>query len=304
MWDSQTTSAEVQGSRDESHKMVKTMLGFIPEDSAINYFHPTARLISYLFMSFLPLVFQTPELQLLLIAISIGIYAWAGIPAKNLKTYSPMMVLIFLFIGIEYVFFPAKAAGETPFMLGTVAIYRSSLLRGLLVYTRVIALLFASIVYFSTNRERDILVALRTLHVPFAVSYFFGLVLRSAGTFIEDYHIVREAERARGLDMSTAPFLTKVTHFPMYMIPLFTLAIRRSEDISMGLYAKGTVLIQKDKSKKRPDFIRTFYHSKPADYVLIATIAAIFMVCWIMSARYGAFSLSSSIFNPLFGSVI
>jgi energy-coupling factor transporter transmembrane protein EcfT len=304
MWDSEAVGTGVKSRRAASHKMVKTMLGFIPEDSPISYFHPTARLISYLFMSFLPLVFQTPELQLLLIAISIATYAWAGIPAKNLKTYSPMMVLIFLFIGIEYVFFPATGAGETPIMVGAVALYLSSLLRGLLVYTRVIALLFASIVYFSTNRERDILVALRTLHVPFAVSYFFGLVLRSAGTFIEDYHIVREAEKARGLDMSTAPFFTKVTHFPMYMIPLFTLAIRRSEDISMGLYAKGTVLIQKDKSKKRPDFIRTFYHSKPADYLLTAAITAIFVICWIMSIYYGAFSLSSSIFNPLFGSII
>lgn len=288
----------------DAPKLVKTVLGFVPAESRIYYFHPTTRLIIYVFMSFLPLVFQTPELQILLIAISVGLYVWAGVPAKNLKMYAKMMILIFFFIGITYTFFPSKAVGEVAVMVGPVAVYPSSLLRGLLIYTRVLALLFATIVYFSTNRERDILVAFRTLHVPFVVSYFIGLVLRSAGTFIEDYHIVREAEKARGLDMSTAPFLTRITHFPMYMIPLFTLAIRRSEDISLGLYAKGTVLLSKNRAKRRPDYARTFYRAKPADYLLVAALAVVFVTCFVANSQLGAFALGSSVFNPLFGGVL
>ena len=282
--------------------MAKTVMGFVPAESPIYVLHPATRLCIYLFMSFLPLLFEAPELEIALVLVSIAMYIGSGVPAKNLKMYAPMMVLVFCFIGLSYTLFPTKVAGDVPVALGPLMIYRGSLLRGFLVYTRVVALLFATIVYFSTNRERDILVALRTMHVPFVVSYFIGLVLRSAGTFLDDYRVVKEAEKARGLDMATAPFLTKVTHFPMYMVPLFTLAIRRSEDISVGLYAKGTVLFQKDKTTKRPDYMRTLYTSGPVDYILVAALVLVFAACAVASAR-GAFSLQSSVFTTLVGGV-
>lgn len=287
----------------KSKKMCKTVLGFVPAESPVYAFHPTTRLIYYLFMSFLPLVFQTPELELLLVAVSMGLYLWSGVPLKNLKLYGRMMILILCFISFSYIAFPTVTPGEVPIAIGPLLVYRSSLLRGLLIYTRIIALLFATIVYFSTNRERDILVAFRCLHIPFVVSYFIGLVLRSAGTFLDDYKIVKEAEKARGLDMAEAPFLTKVTHFPMYMIPLFTLAIRRSEDISVGLYAKGTVLLPKNK-EKRPDYMRTFYKCRPMDVVAVVFIAAVYVICSYLSAANGAFALSTSVLNAAFGGVI
>lgn len=289
-------------------KMYKTLLGFVPAKSPIYALHPATRLVIYLFMSFLPLFFQMPELQLLLIACSVALYVWCGVPARNLRMYAPMLVLVFLFINFSYIAFPAKMPGEVPLVLGPLTFWRSSLLRGFLVYTRVVALLFATIVYFSTNRERDILVAFRTLHVPFVVSYFLGLVLRSAGTFIDDYGVVKEAEKARGLDMSNAPLLTKVTHFPMYMVPLFTLAIRRSEDISVGLYAKGTTIMAKTDPKlgraRRPDYVRTFYKAHVADFVCVGLVLATFAAVAASSFALGAFALRGSAFNALMGGVI
>lgn len=293
----------VNGQKPKSKRMCKTVLGFVPAESPIYAFHPTTRLVYYLFMSFLPLVFQTPELELLLVTFSVGLYIWSGVPLKNLRLYARMMILILFFISFSYIAFPSVSPGEVPIALGPLEVYRSSLLRGLLIYTRILALLFATILYFSTNRERDVLVAFRCLHIPFVVSYFIGLVLRSAGTFLDDYKIVKEAEKARGLDMAEAPFLTRVTHFPMYMIPLFTLAIRRSEDISVGLYAKGTVLLTKNK-EKRPDYMRTFYKCRPMDVIAVALIAGIYVVCAYLSTTAGAFALSRSVLNVAFGGVL
>ncbi len=295
-------SAPAPAAAKPRRRMTKTVMGFVPAESPIYSLHPATRLCIYLFMSFLPLLFEAPEYEIALALVSVAMYTGSGVPVSNLKIYAPMMGLVFCFIGLSYTFFPTKVAGDIPVMLGPVAIYRASLLRGFLVYTRVVALLFATIVYFSTNRERDILVALRSLHVPFVVSYFIGLVLRSAGTFLDDYHVVKEAEKARGLDMSTAPFLTKVTHFPMYMVPLFTLAIRRSDDISVGLYAKGTVLVQKDKNAKRPDYMRTLYSAGAKDYALVAFMAVVFVACAVASA-YGVFDLSTSVFVGFSGGV-
>ena len=289
--------------RREVPRMCKTVLGFVPTQSPVYAFHPTTRLVYYLFMSILPLVFQTPELELLLMGVSLGLYLWSGVPLKNLSVYVRMMVLVLCFISFSYIAFPSVAAGEVPLAIGPLHVFRSSLLRGLLIYTRVLALLFATIVYFSTNRERDVLVSFRCLHVPFVVSYFIGLVLRSAGTFLDDYAVVKEAEKARGLDMATAPFLTRVTHFPMYMIPLFTLAIRRSEDISVGLYAKGTVLLRKD-GQKRPDYIRTLYRCRPWDVVAVSLMASIVFACAYLSLASGAFALSSSVVNAALGGVV
>lgn len=57
--------------------------------------------------------------------------------------------------------------------------------------------------------------------------------------FMEDIKIIREAERARGLDETALSLADRAKLYAMYLMPLFTLAIRRTDEISNALYARG-----------------------------------------------------------------
>lgn len=284
--------------------MRKTVLGYVPVQSPIYALHPVSRIIIYLVMSFVPLLIQMPEINLLLLLGTLCLFKFSRIDMKQLKIYVPMMILVACFITFSYTVFPTKMSGEVPITFLGIHLYRFSIMWGVMVYVRIITLLLASIFFFSTNRERDILVGLRCFHVPFAVSYFLGLTLRSAGMFLEDYGIVKEAEKARGLDMENEKFLTKVSHFPMYMIPLFTLAIRRSEDISIGLYAKGTEIKGTYKGMKRPDYLRSKFQKSWLDYVVSAFFIMIFAGTLFLKISIHAFALKNSVMNVWFGHIL
>lgn len=284
--------------------MRKTVLGYVPMKSPIYALHPVTRIILYLVMSFVPLLIQMPEANLFLLLATICLFQFARIDLRQLKVYVPMLVLVACFITFSYTFFPTKMNGEIPLLFFGFKLYRFSILWAIMVYVRIVTLLLASIFFFSTNRERDILVGLRCMNVPFAVSYFLGLTLRSAGMFLEDYGIVKEAERARGLDMEHEKFLTKVSHFPMYMIPLFTLAIRRSEDISIGLYAKGTEIKGTYKGEKRPDYLRQKFRKTMLDYIVAGLAITFFAGVTILKISANTFALKNSILNVWFGNIL
>lgn len=284
--------------------MRKTVLGYVPIKSPIYALHPVTRIILYLVMSFVPLLIQMPEINLILLLITLALFRFARIDMRQLKTYVPMMILVACFITFSYTVFPTKLDGEVPVIFLGLKLYRFSILWAVMVYVRIITLLLASIFFFSTNRERDILVGLRCMNVPFVVSYFLGLTLRSAGMFLEDYGIVKEAEKARGLDMAKEKFLTKVSHFPMYMIPLFTLAIRRSEDISIGLYAKGTEIKGTYNGVKRPDYLRTKFKKTKFDYAVSVLSIAFFLTVVSLKISVNSFALRNSILNVWFGNIL
>jgi energy-coupling factor transporter transmembrane protein EcfT len=162
-------------------------------------------------------------------------------------------------------------------------------------YWRLMAMLLGTIQYFSTNRERDTLVAIRTLRAPFAATYFFSLALRSAGMFLEDMRTIREAERARGLDESSMSLRDRAYLYAMYMIPLFTLAIRRTDEISNALFARGyTPSGRIEGGGERSDYILTLYKIRRIDYIAIFIMVAIFLITGFLQIAYGIFGMENS----------
>ncbi len=276
-------------------KMQKTIIGFVPAQSPIYKLHPVVRLIIFLATGFMPLFIERPEINLIFLAIILVFFVVAKVDLKQLRIYLPMIVTVGLFIAITYILFPNAQGREFSLArFGSITVYYGSMMWALCIYVRILTLLFSSIFYFSTNREKDILVAFRSLNVPFAVTYFIGLSLRSAGIFMEDYRIIREAEQARGLDLDDLSLIGKVKHYCMYMIPLFTLAIRRSEDISVALYSKGTVLQGKYRGKKRPDYLAYNMRFRGFDYAVAGLMVAVFTGVVYFQLTGNIFDLSRS----------
>lgn len=284
-----------------NENMKKTVLGFVPVQSPIYAMHPVTRIILFVALGFIPLFIQMPEVNFLFLLLVLILFKVSKVDLHQLKVYVPAIATLTCFLLASYTIFPTKLPGEIPIVIYGISFYKYSILWSICIYVRILTLVLSSIFFFSTNRERDILVGLRTLRVPFAASYFLGLTLRSAGMFMEDYQIVREAERARGLDMAAMSWLKKLKHFPMYMIPLFTLAIRRSEDISVGLYAKGTQIRH---SANRPDYLRSLFHFGKIDIAANFLIVAVFIVVVVADFGCQAFALHHSIVNVLLGNVI
>lgn len=281
----------------QNKKMMKTLLALIPVESPLYSFHPVSRLLLFVITGFIPLFINMPELNFMFAVLVLLLFIYSKVALSSLKMYLPVIICAGIFTFLTFIFFPGKDPNYQ--VIGHIfrlPLYDQPIMNACIAYSKILALLLSSIFYFSTNRERDILAALRTLKMPFVASYVLGLSLRSAGMFLEDLHTVREAEQARGLDYAALKFTDKVKLYSMYIIPLLSLALRRSDEISNALYVKGYSM---KNSGKRADYILTKYHFSAADVVSCVILVLLLFLIIYFKYRYQWFDANHSLFQTL-----
>lgn len=291
-----TTAAAPAGVR--TAKSRKTLLGYVPISSPLYQFHPVTRLIMFLFFGVIPLFIFVPEVNFVLLLVTLALMRWGRVDLQRLRMYMPIIFTVAVFMFTVVLLAPGEDPDYTPLQIGQFTIFYQPVFFTFAAYWRLIAMLFGTILYFSTNRERDMLVALRSLRLPFVASYVIGLSIRSAGMFMEDFRTIREAEQARGLDTKALRFSDQVKLYVMYLIPLFSIALRRADEISNALHARGYTVTGRVKGGgARPDYIRAQYHLRRRDFIIIGVMVALFAATMVAQLGFGVFAIENSPLN-------
>lgn len=292
------TATATQGTEVRIPRSRKTLLGHVPVNSPFYRFHPVTRLVVYVCLSFMPLFIFVPEVNFGLMVVNIILLIIGRVDLRQLRIYLPLIFTVALFMFTVVILAPGNVSDYTPLQVGPITIYFEAVFFTFAAYWRIMAMLFATILYFSTNRERDILVALRAVRLPFVASYVIGLSIRAAGMFMEDFRTIREAEQARGLDTKAMKLSDQVKLYVMYLVPLFSIALRRADEISNALFARGyTVTGRVHGGGKRRDYIRSQYSMAAQDWLVIVVMIALLAAVGIVDAIYDVFAITNSPFN-------
>lgn len=293
---SQAVEAKSVGVRAPT--MRKTLLGYVPIASPFYAYHPVTRLVMFLFFGVVPVFIDLPEINFMLLLIMIGLLLWGQVDLRRMRIYLPVIITVAIFMFTVVILAPGEDPAYTPIALGPLTIYYQPVFFTFASYWRLMAMLFGTILYFSTNRERDTLVALRAVRLPFIASYVVGLSIRSAGMFMEDFRIIREAEQARGLDAGAMKFSDQAKLYMMYMIPLFSIALRRADEISNALFARGYTLTGRvEGGGRRSDFILAQYRLQAKDWFWIILLVGLFLGAALAQYGFGLFRLEHSLLN-------
>ena len=285
--------------------MRRTLLGVVPVTSPLYALHPLTRLFTLGFLGVVSLFIDLPEVNFALVLLILLYLRWARVDLSGLRIYLPLTVTVAVFMFGVAIAFPNRDPSSHTFRFAGITFYAESLYWTFASYWRLMAMLAGTIQYFSTNRERETLVAIRAMHIPFAVTYFLSLALRAAGMFLEDMRTIREAERARGLDETSLRLRDRARLYAMYMIPLFTIAIRRTDEISNALFARGyTISGRIEKGGRRTDYIHTKYAFRTRDAWLCS--AMVVTLCAVAVARifFGTFAVAHSPLRSYFLSAL
>jgi energy-coupling factor transport system permease protein len=292
---SETTLPSTTGRAAKSRK---TLLGYVPIESPFYAFHPATRLILFIFLGIIPLFIFIPEVNIFLLLVNLALLRWGKVDVQRLKIYMPIIFTVAIFMFTVVILAPGKDPSYTPVNVFGITVYYQPVFFTFAAYWRLIAMLFGTILYFSTNRERDLLVGLRAVRLPFVASYVVGLSIRSAGMFMEDFRTIREAEQARGLDTKAMRFSDQVKLYMMYLIPLFSIALRRANEISNALFARGYTLTGRTSTgKPRQDYIRSIYSYSNRDYVAIVIMVIVFVATGVAQIFFNVFALEHSPLN-------
>jgi energy-coupling factor transporter transmembrane protein EcfT len=278
--------------------MNKTLLGYVPDESLIYAVHPFVKLFFLLIVSLFPLFIQAPEWNALIFLVVIILMAVSRVNMGIMKIYVPVAISMGTIILLSYTIL----GGIHPefYVLFNVLgrpIYWERLRDAIVVYFRILPMIATMVFFLSTSRERDIIVAMRSVRVPFVVTYVFAMALRSAGMVLEDFQIVRQAEQARGFDPVGKSLIYKIRQYVMYMIPLFALSLRRSEEFTNALVARGYAFTGEAAKVKRADFVLTHYQFRTHDMIFTIVIVGLFAALIFFRFYYGSFNLADSWIN-------
>lgn len=277
--------------------MNKTLLGYVPKESPIYEVHPFVKLFFLLVVSLFPLFVAAPEWNFALLVFLLALMFICRIDMRTLRIYVPVAISMGTIILLSYTILGGRHAEfQVIVTLLGFPIYWERLRDALVVYFRILPMIATMVFFLSTSRERDVIVAMRSIKLPFVVTYVFAMALRSAGMVLEDFHIVRQAEQARGFDTTGKSLAYKIRKYVMYMIPLFALSLRRAEEFTNALVARGYSFTGKAAQVKRADYILTHYSYKIHDYIFIILIASAFILLVYLSLGLGYFDLEKSLF--------
>lgn len=280
----------------ETQRRKKTLFGYVPAQSWVYSFHPLTRLVVMVVFAFMPLAVLSTEYNVALIALWIVALLTANVTIGRLKFFMPLIVTMFLFMIGTYLIFPGDTSGPIAFTVGPFVGYFEPLMFAFANYWRIVALVFAAIFYATTNRERDIIVALRHLNISFGITYTLSLAFRSAGMFLDDLATIREAEHAKGLDTGGMSISNKVKHYVMYIVPLFTLAIRRIDHIEDALFARGYHDFEFGLfESNRPNYLAQLYTLVWYDYLVIGGVLVLSVAVFYLSIFQGWFAYDEGI---------
>jgi energy-coupling factor transport system permease protein len=275
--------------------MNKTLLGYVPNESPIYNIHPFVKLFFLLIVSLFPLFVTAPEWNIGLMLAIILLMWISRVDMRTLKIYIPVAVSMGSIILLSYtVLGGTHPEYELLVRIIGVNIYWERIRDAAIVYFRILPMIFTMVFFLTTSRERDIIVAMRSIRIPYVVTYVFAMALRAAGMVLEDFQIVRQAEQSRGFDPAGKSIGYKIRQYVMYMIPLFALSLRRSEEFTNALVARGYAFTGEASKIKRADYILTHYTFNALDLFFTVIISLLFIALLIMHYGYNYFSMEKS----------
>jgi len=238
--------------------------------------------------------------------IAILILMWISrVDMRTMKIYIPVAISMGSIILLSYtVLGGTHPEFELLFNFWGINIYWERIRDAIIIYFRVLPMIFTMVFFLTTSRERDLIVAMRSIRTPFVVTYIFAMALRAAGMVLEDFQIIRQAEQARGYDPAGKSLPYKIRQYVMYMVPLFALSIRRSEEFTNALVARGYAFTGKASKIKRADFVLTHYSFKYFDYIFIIIIAFAFIFLLVFHFGFDYFSMDHSWLLRMLSNVI
>lgn len=241
-------------------------------------FHPLIKTFFLLIVSAYPLLIDPPELNLIGAVLMIIIFMLAKVPLRILKYYTAIMLNIFWIIFIAYTFFGGYMPGyHVIAKIGPITISWENIVMVFVIYLRMFFAILVIIFFLSVARERDVVVGVRALKLPYVIAYIVGLAFRSIGLSIIDFNTIREAEKARALDIKALPLAQKIKKFGMYIVPLVALALRRTDEVSSALESRGFKFTGL-RGYRRTDYIVSKYRFQAKDYVAIAIMVGILVL--------------------------
>lgn len=249
--------------------MSKMVFGkYIPLDSLVHKLDPRAKIIAlFLLMTaiFLPVGWIG---YLLLTVVLLITFAFAKLSFSLIfRAMRPMLfMIIFLFIVNSL----TVKTGELWFAISFFAVYFDAVLHTLYIVIRLFLMVMLTTLLTATTKPLDLTLGLEYLMEPWQrfkvpsheIALMISIALRYIPTILEETVRIMNAQKSRGVDFEEGSLKEKLLAMLSLIIPLFTVAFARADDLANAMEARGYI-----PGAQRTRYKQLRYHSR--DYYFL-----------------------------------
>ena len=220
----------------------------------------------------LALCFSHPAYLLGILALVVGglVAAKAGTNVKKI------WVLATLLVCYSMMLWPFFVEGETPVpVFDALGVTWEGCVFGFGMGIRLLIMVWGGVWLLSTTTIEELAQASQQLGLPTRGGFAFSLAFRWVGVLMGAGLGVVQAQRSRGLDISSGTIMERIRKYVPLVVPLIGHALRQTNLLAMALESKGF----------HPTAIRSFHRAgkmKRDDYAILVLVSVLLGAsCWM-----------------------
>lgn len=211
---------------------------YVRRDTWLHRLDPRVKLAFVIVATLLTFLWPTVWTAIGMILLT-GAATWqARIPAAHvIRVWRVMVPLVILVFGLTALF--GNGDGAIGLHVGPLGVTPASVLRGVLLSTRLLALALIVALWLFTTDQATMVRGFVALRLPYEWGLTLALALRYLPLFAGQFEQVRDAQQARGLDLEGGGFWRRLQAYRPVLVAMMINALRNSERLGWALEARA-----------------------------------------------------------------
>ncbi|WP_394216445.1 energy-coupling factor transporter transmembrane component T family protein [Brachybacterium vulturis] len=205
---------------------------YLDRDTVFHRMDPRAKMLMLAAWFVLAFVFMSPWANLIILLAELIVVTLSR-SWSNVQRFWGLLLIILI---ATTVMFGLIQPGETQ-LIGFIEV--ESVIFGITIGFRVVALIVAGLIFLSTTSNEELLIGLVRLKVPYRFAFALSTALRLVPTVLGTAQVIMQAQRSRGLDIDAGNIVHRLKNMAPIVIPVFISTIRSTQVFSMALESKG-----------------------------------------------------------------
>ncbi|MGB0910588.1 MAG: energy-coupling factor transporter transmembrane component T family protein [Nitrospirales bacterium] len=244
---------------------------YLDRETWIHHLDARAKVLAVLGLFTLALLYDDP----LSLVVLLGVLMLCVVKAeatKNVRNIWPLLILLFLYSTLLWPFF---FDGQTTILQWSfVTITSEGVVFGLAMGLRLNVMVISGVLLLSTTTLEDFASGLQRFGVPVSMGFAFSLAFRWVPTLLGASGVIVQAQRSRGLDLTTGTLVDKIRGYAPLVVPLIGHTLRQTTLLAMAIESKGF-------SPRRCRYVYHRSHFGFQDYgVLLIMGVFVGVSCW------------------------
>jgi energy-coupling factor transporter transmembrane protein EcfT len=251
---------------------------YLDRETWLHRLDARVKVLSLLGLFTVALLFSDPRYLALPMVLTLTAAA-AARALPNVRKLSPLILLLFLYCLLLWPFF---VSGRTPFFtISGHTLTTEAVEYGVGMGLRLAIMMLGGILLLSTTKIEEFTLALQRLGLPAPMAFALSLAFRWVPSLIGAAVQIVQAQRSRGLDLTTEHGLARISRYPPLIVPLIGHTLRQTRLLAMALESKGF-----EPRVYRQTFLGL--RMGPLDYLTLAlTVLLVGLSLWLRLAGLG-----------------